>query len=237
MPEAEEHLTQRQNAADIITEIWRRARINAFAHRFAHEEAKARSLINRKKVMRCSLGSILSVISVYLVSTSAESVNITPHAAAVAAFFLTLVSVFFSIRALYLDVIGSEENLRVVAAEHEFLLGSYQYIAQRAREAKWPDRPINELIELLRDLERDFQLLKARGKEPTDTHFRMAHATFADVRRDPVSRAAQSYSPELEDLSDDDARQIVDQPSLEQSLLPTQPGLLKSLWNWFRNII
>lgn len=201
---------QRSNAADIITEIWRRARINAFAHKFAFDEAMDRSLTNRRLILRNSLCSILAVIGVYLVSLNGPALGISPRYGAIVGLILTALSIIFNLRALYLDVISSEENLRVAAAEHEFLLGSYQYIAQRAREAKWPDRPLEELVSLLRDLERDFQLLKARGKEPHDRHFRSAHAVFRDVRSDPVSRSAQSFSPtDPDDLSHDDPRQIV----------------------------
>jgi hypothetical protein len=83
-----------------------------------------------------------------------------------------------------------------VGAEHKFYVGSYQYIAQRAREAKWPDKPYEEIVGLLKDLERDFQLMKARGTEPTDDIFEKANAVFDKIGRNSVANSAQSFRGE-----------------------------------------
>lgn len=206
------HADSTRNASDIIEEIWRRARINAFAHKFAHESAERKAFWMRIAQTSCSLLSILAIIGVYLLSSNDGNISFlfqssadpnvagqaaqtsgASHARALLALIFTAASIVFTFMALFLDIIALHLGHAVVAAEHRSLLGSYQYIAQRAREAKWPDRPYEELVELLRDLERDFQLLKARGTEPGDTVFRMANELFDQIRRDPVSSLAQSF--------------------------------------------
>jgi hypothetical protein len=102
-------------------------------------------------------------------------------------------SIIATLGSLFLGVMSSYLKLDVTAADHMYMLNSYQYIAQRAREVKWPDMPYEEVIALLRDLERDFQLLKARGREPEDRHFDVAHELVDKIRRNPETRSARSF--------------------------------------------
>jgi hypothetical protein len=48
-------------------------------------------------------------------------------------------------------------------------------------------------VALLKDLERDFQLLKATGTEPEDRHFDEAHNLVRKIRDDKEVRIAQSF--------------------------------------------
>jgi hypothetical protein len=105
----------------------------------------------------------------------------------------TLLSISLGLYALYERVIATYLNLEVKAERHRYFLNSYQHIAQRAREVKWPDMPYEDLIALLKDLERDFQLLKARSSEPEDRHFEEAHSIAKKIRGDDDTKFAQSF--------------------------------------------
>ena len=184
-----------ENARKFIAETWKRARINAFAHRIAHERAlKIARWLDGIRIATTLL-SLLAIIAVYIL-TSAD-----PGLAALigdvhrkeAALIATTASIVLTFVSLYFDFANTVGEYRVAAQEHKYFLGSFQYIAQRAREAKWPDRPYSQLVELLHDLEKDFQLLKARGTEPTDDIFEKANAMFAKIAAEPVSRTAQSF--------------------------------------------
>lgn len=175
----------------VINEIWYRARINAFAHRAAATELTRRA----KWYFTCELGgallSIFLVICVYFVST-VPNLQSHPQIQYVA-IGLTAGSIVFTLTSLFLGVMANYLRLEVLAENHRHSLNSYQYIAQRAREAKWPDMPNEDVVALLKDLERDFQLLKARATEPEDRHFDEAHAVVSKVRSDPTSSIAQSF--------------------------------------------
>ena len=84
-------------------------------------------------------------------------------------------------------------KLDVLAARHEHLLNSYQFLAQRAREVKWPDLPPERVLALLEDLEREFAVLKATGTEPKDKHFVSAHEIVKNIRKEDETRIAQSF--------------------------------------------
>jgi len=188
---------------EIIEEIWRRARINAFAHREAFESFTTRALVIRGFQIAFTLLSILLLILFYLASSAdGEMLKLVGIDRKVITVGLTILSILFTFIALFLDIGGAELEWKLQAAEHRFLLGSYQHIAQRARECKWPDRPYDDLVELLRDLERDFQLLKARGMEPSDRFFVKANKLFEEVRRDPTSGQSQSFPPRQTDSVD-----------------------------------
>jgi hypothetical protein len=106
---------------------------------------------------------------------------------------VTLASVCFTLYSLYEAVMANYQKLDVKAARHEHLLNSYQFLAQRAREVKWPDLPTQDVVALLMDLERDFALLKATGTEPGDVHFEVAHRIVRKIRSDDNTRIAQSF--------------------------------------------
>lgn len=190
----------------VIEQIWYRARINAFAHRSAAEQYTQRAKLYFQGEIVATLFSILCVIVVYSLATDIPvhppTANVNGTSAAVVAntspfdgwkMTFTLLSISLTLVALYLSVMASHQKLDVCAEAHRHLLNSYQYIAQRAREAKWPDLPEADVVALLKDLERDFQLLKARGVEPDDRHFDKAHLIVRKIREDRDARIAQSF--------------------------------------------
>ncbi len=184
-----------ENARKFIAETWKRARINAFAHRIAYERAinKARRLDAIRTA--ATLLSLFSIIGVYILTSADAGLGAMmsdPHRKE-GALFATVASIALTFVSLYFDFSNTIGEHRVVAQEHKYFLDSFQYIAQRAREAKWPDRPYEQLVELLHDLEKDFQLLKARGTEPTNEIFEEANAMFSKIASEPVSRTAQSF--------------------------------------------
>ena len=186
----------------VIEQIWYRARINAFAHRSAADQYSLSAKRYFQGEIVATLLSVLCVIVVYSLATDITIHSpVTSNAAATSVkssfdgwkITFTLLSISLTLVALYLSVMASHLKLDVCAEAHRHLLNSYQYIAQRAREAKWPDLPINEVVALLKDLERDFQLLKARGAEPDDHHFDKAHEIVRKIREDKDARIAQSF--------------------------------------------
>jgi len=176
-----------KSARAVIEQLWYRARINAFAHKVAVREASRAAEGYFRREILGALGSILCIVLVYLMSTS-ESSTAQPWRMVFtfSSIALTLYSTFQSVMANYL-------HLNVKAADHSHLLNKYQYLAQRAREVKWPGLPTDEVVSLLRDLERDFQLLKATGTEPEDSHFDVAHAIVRKIRDDKDAHIAQSF--------------------------------------------
>lgn len=186
--------TNNNSAREVIEQLWRRARINAFAHKVALEDYEKQDTVFYKKTIVTSLGSILSIIIVYILSTISDfniyGFNTVPTLKVI----FTLASVSLTVASLYYGIMNNHGRYGIKAEEHKFLLHSYQHIAQRAREVKWPDKPSNEVIELLKDLERDFALLKARGNEPRDKHFDTAHELVKKINDNSDSRIAQSFN-------------------------------------------
>lgn len=185
-----------KGARDVIEQIWYRARINAFAHKEAMLEYSREETNFFRKTILTSLGSILSIIVVYIISTSkSESINLYYFEInnSYLIVFFTFISIILTVWSLYLGIMSNHNRFGIRAEEHKYLLNSYQHIAQRAREVKWPDKPDDEIVELLKDLERDFALLKARGSEPLDKHYDMAHNVFRKVKKDKDTSVAQSF--------------------------------------------
>jgi hypothetical protein len=179
------------SARHVIEQLWYRARINAFAHRAAWEECSRVALGYFRREMISALAAILLVILVYLFSTELDKerfpyFRLLTVGATFASIGATLYSLFQSIMANY-------RKLDVRAARHEHLMNLYQFIAQRAREVKWPDLPADDVIALLKDLERDFALLKATGTEPQDRHFDIAHSIVKKIQGEGEARIAQSF--------------------------------------------
>ena len=181
------------SARPVIEQLWRRARINAFAHRAALREASDAAERYFRWEIIATLGSILFVILVY-VSTSANATGLWKYSGVA----FTLLSIVGTLAALYCSVMANYLKFDVRAAEHRHLLNRYQHVAQRAREVKWPDLPAFKVNALLEDLERDFQLLKATGTEPEDRHFDVAHALVKKIRENSEGRIAQSFELEIE---------------------------------------
>jgi hypothetical protein len=208
-----------ESARAVIEQLWYRARINAFAHRAAAEEATTFARKSFQRELVAALGAILAVIIVYVLATSqtTEKVAASPSKGAVATLdatsrqaadnpgqvvsnapsslplIFTLISITLTLYSLYESVMANYSKLNVKAARHEHLLNSYQFIAQRAREVKWPGLPADEVVALLKDLERDFSFLKATGTEPSDRHFDIAQSIVRKIRGDRDSRIAQSF--------------------------------------------
>ena len=187
-----------ESARAVIEQLWYRARINAFAHRAAAEEAQCMAEGYFRRELLAALLAILGVILVYLLSTfstlpdTAHKVN--PSSARNWLLpVLTLGSILCTLYSLYQSVMANYKKLDVMAARHEHLLNAYQFIAQRARGVKWSDLPEDSVIALLQDLERHFALLKATGTEPRDDHFDTAHVIFRKIRKDEDTRIAQSF--------------------------------------------
>jgi hypothetical protein len=183
------------SARAVIEQIWYRARINAFAHKAAAEEAATQAATYFRRELVAALLAILFIILVYLFSTSSEAKKIlspvVPSEAVSLTFtFLSIISTVYS---LYESVMANYLKFDVRAARHEHLLNSFQFLAQRAREVKWPDMPEDRVVALLEDLEREFALLKATGTEPGDKHFEIAHSIVRKIKGDKDIRLAQSF--------------------------------------------
>ena len=198
----------------VIQNIWHRARINAFAHKFAAESFASSSRWTFLLGLVAGVLSILFVIFVYLMNNAVDAraaMKLTAMLGLnhdITALLFTLASIIMALLAIVLSVVGSTEKFDVLAAEHRFFCNSYQYIAQRAREVNWPEKPFDEVVELLKDLERDFALLKARGPEPEDKYFVKGARLFNKIHKDKETRIAQSF-----DISRD-------QPASERSENP-----------------
>lgn len=175
-------------ARSVIEQIWFRARINAFAHRAAGNESADKAETFFKNEMISALLSIFSVIVVFMASTYPKG---DFNSFLIAAF--TILSIIFTLFSLFYSVMANCLKLEVIAAEHRYQQNSFQYIAQRARQVKWPDMPEDEVVSLLKELERDFQLMKARGREPEDKHFDVAIQIHQKVHKNPDTKVAQSF--------------------------------------------
>lgn len=205
---------------ELIEEIWNRARINAFAHKVASEEFWEKYFRYRMLQVSLGMGSILFTILVYFAASNRglynEQASYNNYDGFSSLFIyvvsnyiftyntlsiiVTLLSILCTCAAFVIDVLLNESRLSSSAEEHRFYMNSYQYIAQRARECFWPGRPLSDGVELLKDLERDFQLMKARGPEPSDAHFLKAAKLFEKIGRDPVTGATQSFPQKQADV-------------------------------------
>lgn len=181
MPDAKVDDCAAENLRGVISDVWKRARINAYAHRAAADRFEKWGVVFFSAQILAALLSVIFVIQVNL-SESQDCRNLFTILSAVAA----IAAIFFCVTSAYCKF-----DLR--SQEHNFLLGSFQHIAQRAREAKWPDKPYDEMLELLRDMERDFQILKARGIEPRDKDFQHSHKVMKSVAEDPKISGTQSF--------------------------------------------
>lgn len=184
----------RKKGKKIIAQLWQRARINAFAHKIALEEAEKNESRNYKFVIIFSLLSILFIIlSSYANQISKSfilSFCIFNHIKTLDYNLLSILCAFIS---LAYTIISNHKRFGIVAEEHRFLQNSYQHIAQRAREAYFPTKNIGDLEALIDDLERDFSLLKARGREPSDSDFEKGLELFKKIKKDKTSASSQSF--------------------------------------------
>lgn len=172
-----------------VAQIWDRARSNAFAHRYAAESYRRRATFLFVLQVIFGILGILFVLGVYIVSSNERfAINDSQ----IDAILLTLASVASSIISLFLGIVQNYLGYEKLDQLHDHNQHSFLYIAQRAREVRFPEISEERSLEILQDLERDFQVLKARGKEPSDRHFRRGDKLLMEVKRGP-SRKRQSF--------------------------------------------
>ncbi len=191
----------RNHLVDRISNIWERSRHNAFAHKIAAEQAKTWATSMYALEMFFSFISVCLVIITYLTLSSSVDFsfisNLTPKMSKeIFSFLTTIGSVFFSLAGIFLGVLAGYLKFDTQHAEHRASLGSYQHIAQKARMAKWKNMPFEQLEREFLWMEESFQLLKARGREPSNRQFKCAKNIFDEIRKDPSSSRAQSFSVE-----------------------------------------
>lgn len=180
------HLVER------MSNIWRRARHNAFAHKIAAEDAKENATKMYKKEMFLSFGSICFVILTYLISSvTFEFLGFITNTTV--GLLTTICSVFCSLAGIYFGVLSGYLKYDTQHAEHIASLGSYQHIAQKARMAKWKNIPYEQLEREFLWMEESFQLLKARGREPSDDQFDRGEAVFNKIKDNKRLKGIQSY--------------------------------------------
>lgn len=190
-------------AADLarlqIHQIWDRARSNAFAHRCASERYRARARTQFVWSLVLGLLGILSVLFAF-VATSYKFTFCGPmdwfaqgmECGTVFSLILSILSVLFSSVGLGIGILQNYEQNEVKAEAHNNNQHWFLYIAQRAREPRWPGLSSARTIEILNDLERDFQILKARGQEPEDQDFKAGDKLLDEIKNSPA-HVRQSY--------------------------------------------
>lgn len=175
-----------------IGKLWKRARINAFAHRNANEEYRKKDSSFYKWTIITSLASILFIILSYIAQIEPFGFYVYNLEVFSSLIFslLSIITAFFS---LLFTIFSNHNRYGVKCEEHKQTQNSYIYIAQRTRESKKPNITKLELEALYDDLERDFAILKVRGIEPRNEHFEVANALFKKISTDEVSSTAQSF--------------------------------------------
>lgn len=168
-----------------VEKVWKRARSNAFAHRAAAESylGKANSLF-RKSVL-AGLASIIFVILVYIVSSPSIASPSWAAFLSAASVIFTLASVLASVMSLYWGISQSYYGFERLHQQHDHNQHSYLLIAQRAREVAFPEISLTRAVAVLEDLERDFQVLKVRGKEPSEEHWRVGNDILYAIKDKP----------------------------------------------------
>jgi ABC-type multidrug transport system fused ATPase/permease subunit len=165
-----------------VEKVWKRARSNAFAHRAAAESylAKANNLFTKTVV--AGLASIIFVILVYIVSSTSI---IPPKVSVIFSIVFTLASVLTSVMSLFWGISQSYYGFERLHQQHDHNQHSYLLIAQRAREVAFPEINLARAVAVLEDLERDFQILKVRGREPEAEHWRTGNAILYSIKDKP----------------------------------------------------
>jgi hypothetical protein len=195
-----------------IHQIWDRARSNAFAHRCAAERYRKRA---RTQFLWSLISGMLGILAVLLafVATSYKfkfcggSLSMIAdemECGTLISLILSIASVALSSLGLLLGIVQNYEQNEVNAETHNNNQHSFLYICQRAREPRWPGLSNSKTIEILNDLERDFQILKARGQEPQDIDFKAGDKLLEEIKHSSA-HVRQSYqgSPEIPDEDDE----------------------------------
>ena len=166
---------------ELITKLWLRARINAFAHREVMNES-------RKKesgwYITTILSSLVSMLGITLTYITKDSLSL----------FFTIISIIFAFVSLFATILSNHKRYGIISEQHEFILNSYMHIAQRTRLAKDPTISTEDLKALYEDLEKDFADIKSRGIEPQDKHFIKAHEIEREREENIISVDAQSFA-------------------------------------------
>jgi hypothetical protein len=104
------------------------------------------------------------------------------------------------------------------AANHRHNHHSFLYLAQRSREIDSPGIDEKRGQAIIDDLERDFQILKVRGQEPTDRNFRVGQTFLKGIGESQFARLQTSH---LQSIPDGPAldEAVTETPSREDKLL------------------
>ncbi len=168
-----------------VMQIWLRARTNAFAHRVASDEYKQKAERYFRRQVISGIFGILFVLAAYISSNIITQYTFLVHFQLPLIF--TIASVLCAAYSLFESIIQNYEGYEVLFQIHNHNQHSYLYLAQRAREIEWPDINQEKAIAILEDLERDFQVLKVRGHEPSDYQFRLANKLISELRAGGIS--------------------------------------------------
>lgn len=183
-----------------VRKIWQRSRSNAFAHRYASERYYGLTEKYFSRQVICRIFGIICVILVYIfTATQALRFSYTEHVAVL----FTFGSVVFSAFSLYFSIKQNHSGYERSFMIHNHNQHSFLYIAQRAREVSFPEINVDRAVEILEDLERDFQVLKARGQEPCDADFAAGNALLYDIASKRPEGEMQSFKMDGTNFADD----------------------------------
>ena len=190
-----EHEEKQKNIIKIVENIWRRARHNAFAHRNAADRCERFSTTLFVLEVIFSLSSVCFIVLTYMLLASDKAIFEALDPKQIS-FYSTLASVICALAGMFFSVLNNYLKNDVKTAEHRSALGLYQLIAQKARMVRWPEMPYDEMVRTLKSLEESFQLLKSRGREPSDKDFEEGINIFKKIVANPDSKLAQSFRTE-----------------------------------------
>ena len=168
-----------------VEQVWKRARVNAFAHREAANQHKMNATWYFKAQVGCGLGAQVALISAYMANAADCDWLYT-----ILAVLAVLSSAFGLAFGILQNYFGHERE----HVSHRHNQQSYLYIAQRAREVAWPGIDYGKAKGIMEDLERDFQVLKARGPEPENENFDAANVLFGKLQEEDKVGKMQSFS-------------------------------------------
>lgn len=183
----------RESTRAHVSGIWKRARINAFAHRRAARVAGALQSVFVVANVILALSAVTFIVVYYLFSQQIITSDGISVVAVTDGRKFILVSIVSTILGIGVHTLQVHFRFGVQASRHWHSVGSFLSIAQRSREVEWPGIEPVGMGELVRDLERDFQLLKARGFEPSDRDFDAAVRIFKKIQDDETTRSMQSF--------------------------------------------
>lgn len=188
--------------------VWARARANAFAHRAAASRFKCLSRILFFLQVLFGLSSLFLVIVLYAFISGEPAV-----AAGKTPLFLTLSSVFYTIISILITVMQNYLGFDQSARQHDHNQHSFLYLAQRSREIDSPGMLEDDAQALIDDLERDFQILKVRGEEPSDRHFRIGHTYLKGISESQFSKLQTGELSQIDGKSKGEKNELDEESS------------------------